>query len=159
MKTTTHRQTLARRRTAAVAALTAGALALTGCAASSAGEDAVALDYWLWDANQLPAYQSCVEAFEEENPDLEVRISQYGWDDYWRKLTALGAVAGMVAGTITVFVWGYNEVLSGYMYEIVPGFLVNLLFAYLVSVATYKGDSATAREINEEFDRAVELSR
>lgn len=65
----------------------------------------------------------------------------------------------MVAGTITVFVWGYNEVLSGYMYEIVPGFLVNLLFAYLVSVATYKGDSATAREINEEFDRAVELSR
>ncbi|MGV3150364.1 sodium/proline symporter PutP [Rothia sp. 11273D007AR] len=78
---------------------------------------------------------------------------------YWRKLTALGAVAGMVAGTITVFVWGYNEVLSGYMYEIVPGFLVNLLFAYLVSVATYKGDSATAREINEEFDRAVELSR
>lgn len=78
---------------------------------------------------------------------------------YWRKLTAAGAVAGMVAGTITVFVWGYNEVLSGYMYEIVPGFLVNLLFAYLVSVATYKGDSAATREINEEFDRAVELSR
>ena len=78
---------------------------------------------------------------------------------YWRKLTALGAVAGMVAGTITVFVWGYNEVLSGYMYEIVPGFLVNLLFAYLMSVATYRGDSAAAREINEEFDRAVELSR
>ncbi|MDO4822492.1 MAG: sodium/proline symporter PutP [Rothia sp. (in: high G+C Gram-positive bacteria)] len=78
---------------------------------------------------------------------------------YWRKLTAAGAVAGMVAGAITVFVWGYNEVLSGYMYEIVPGFLVNLLFAYLVSVATYKGDSAATHEINEEFDRAVELSR
>lgn len=78
---------------------------------------------------------------------------------YWRKLTAAGAVAGMVAGAITVFVWGYNEVLSGYMYEIVPGFLVNLLFAYLVSVATYKGDSAATHEINKEFDRAVELSR
>ena len=108
MKTTTHRQTLARRRTAAVAALTAGALALTGCAASSAGEDAVALDYWLWDANQLPAYQSCVEAFEEENPDLEVRISQYGWDDYWRKLTA-SFVAGAGPDVFTDHLTRYPE--------------------------------------------------
>lgn len=78
---------------------------------------------------------------------------------YWRKFTAAGAVAGMVAATITVFAWGYNDTLSGLMYEIVPGFAVNLLFSYIVSVATYKGDSAAAQEIIEEFDRAVELSR
>ncbi|MFE7404807.1 ABC transporter substrate-binding protein [Isoptericola sp. NPDC057559] len=83
------------RRTAAslAAALTAGTLALAGCAAPGAADDSVVVDYWLWDANQLPAYQRCADAFEEENPDLEVRISQYGWGDYWRKLTA-GFVAG-----------------------------------------------------------------
>ncbi|MFW0180790.1 sodium/proline symporter PutP [Rothia sp. P5766] len=78
---------------------------------------------------------------------------------YWRKLTVAGAVAGMLAGTATVFIWGYNDTLSGYMYEIVPGFLINLLVAYLVSIATYKGDSVQAQEINQEFDRAVELTR
>lgn len=78
---------------------------------------------------------------------------------YWRKLTSLGAVVGMLAGTATVFIWGYNETLSGYMYEIVPGFIINTLFAYIVSIATYKGDSPAAQEINEEFDRAVELAR
>ena len=109
MKTTTHRQTLARRRgRAAVATFTAGALALAGCAGSSSGEDTVALDYWLWDANQLPAYQSCVEAFEEENPDLQVRISQYGWDDYWRKLTA-SFVAGAGPDVFTDHLTRYPE--------------------------------------------------
>lgn len=68
---------------------------------------------------------------------------------YWRKLTALGAVAGMVAGTVTVFVWGYNETLSGYMYEIVPGFLVNILFAVLVSHATYKPHAEIEAEFNQ----------
>lgn len=108
MKTTTHRQTLARRRTAAVATLTAGALALAGCAGSSSEEDGVALDYWLWDANQLPAYQSCVDAFEEANPDLQVRVSQYGWDSYWRKLTA-SFVAGAGPDVFTDHLTRYPE--------------------------------------------------
>jgi multiple sugar transport system substrate-binding protein len=87
----------ARRTTASLAAaLAAGTLALAGCAGpgtAAAAEDSVVLDYWLWDANQLPAYQRCADEFERQNPDLQVRISQYGWNDYWRKLTA-GFVAG-----------------------------------------------------------------
>ncbi|MFC8598961.1 MULTISPECIES: ABC transporter substrate-binding protein [unclassified Isoptericola] len=83
-----------RRKTAALAAaLTAGTLVVAGCAAPGSPDDSVVVDYWLWDANQLPAYQRCADAFEEQNPDLKVRISQYGWNDYWRKLTA-GFVAG-----------------------------------------------------------------
>ncbi|MGH3585976.1 MAG: ABC transporter substrate-binding protein [Pseudonocardia sp.] len=86
------------RKAAALAAgLAAGALVVAGCAGPDDGgpaaEDSVTLDYWLWDANQLPAYQRCADAFEEQNPDLQVRISQYGFNDYWRKLTA-GFVAG-----------------------------------------------------------------
>jgi multiple sugar transport system substrate-binding protein len=78
-------------RTALTAA--AAAIGLTGCSAAQADET-VTLDYWLWDANQLPAYQQCIDQFEEANPDIEVRLAQYGYDDYWTKLTA-----GFVAGT------------------------------------------------------------
>lgn len=71
----------------------ASATLAAGCAGPGGAPGAVALDYWLWDASQLPAYQSCVRAFEEENPDISVRVSQYGWGDYWQKVTA-GFVAG-----------------------------------------------------------------
>ncbi len=52
------------------------------------------VSYWLWDANQLPAYQAVAKAFERENPDIRIRITQLGWADYWTKLTA-----GFIAGT------------------------------------------------------------
>ncbi|WP_369251543.1 sugar ABC transporter substrate-binding protein [Streptomyces sp. R41] len=80
-----------------VVALT-GALALSlvsGCAkGGSAGSSANTVTYWLWDANQLPAYQACAKGFEKENPGLHVKITQMGWNDYWTKLTA-----SFIAGT------------------------------------------------------------
>jgi multiple sugar transport system substrate-binding protein len=80
-----------------VVALT-GALALSltaGCAkGGSAGSSANTVTYWLWDANQLPAYQACAKDFEKQNPGLNVKITQMGWDDYWTKLTA-----SFIAGT------------------------------------------------------------
>ncbi|MFE0802159.1 ABC transporter substrate-binding protein [Streptomyces sp. NPDC058812] len=78
------------------AALT-GALALSlvsGCAQGGTGASADTVTYWLWDTNQLPAYQACAKDFEKQNPGLDVRISQMGWDDYWTKLTA-----SFIAGT------------------------------------------------------------
>lgn len=76
----------------------AGALTLslvTGCAqGDGTGASSNTVTYWLWDANQLPAYQACAKDFEKENPGLRVRISQLGWSDYWTKLTA-----GFIAGT------------------------------------------------------------
>ncbi|WP_151482915.1 ABC transporter substrate-binding protein [Streptomyces albicerus] len=76
----------------------AGALALslvTGCAnGDSTGSSSNTVTYWLWDANQLPAYQACAKGFEKENPGLKVKITQLGWSDYWTKLTA-----GFIAGT------------------------------------------------------------
>lgn len=67
---------------------------------------------------------------------------------YWRKLTSTGALAGMLTGAATVFIWGNIDVLSSNMYEIVPGFLLNLLVTFLVSRATYKPNA----QIDEEFD-------
>lgn len=58
----------------------------------SSGES-VSLRYVLWDANQLPAYQQCVDNFTAANPTINVTVEQQGWDDYWN-----GIQTGMVAG-------------------------------------------------------------
>ncbi|SFJ65497.1 sugar ABC transporter substrate-binding protein [Cellulomonas sp. KH9] len=76
------------RPTRAAALVAAAALALGGCAAAGEGDGPVTLTYWMWDANQLPAYQECASAFEAANPDVRVNIEQYGWEDYWTQLTA-----------------------------------------------------------------------
>ncbi len=81
---------------AAVAALTVGVAGCSGGGGSANDDESgpVALQYWLWDEAQLPAYQACATAFTEENPDITVNITQLNWDDYWTKLTT-----GFVSGT------------------------------------------------------------
>ncbi|MEV4807213.1 sugar ABC transporter substrate-binding protein [Nonomuraea sp. NPDC049421] len=67
------------------------ALLLTTTAACGAGGTGGAngtIEYWLWDSAQQPGYQKCADAFEQQNPGLRINISQYGWEDYWSKLTA-----------------------------------------------------------------------
>lgn len=61
---------------------------------------------------------------------------------YWRRLTAWGALAGMATGAVIVFVWGNIEVLNSAMYEIVPGFVANLLVAWVVSRLTSTDEAA-----------------
>jgi multiple sugar transport system substrate-binding protein len=48
------------------------------------------ITYWLWDNNQLPAYQACAAEFEKQNPDIKIKISQTGWFDYWTALNSNG---------------------------------------------------------------------
>lgn len=70
---------------------------------------------------------------------------------YWRKITATGALWGMVAGAITVMVWGNIAALSNTLYEIVPGFIICWIVAYAVSLVTYKPNA----EIDGEFTEAL----
>ncbi|MGG5170718.1 ABC transporter substrate-binding protein [Pseudarthrobacter sp. J1738] len=80
-----------------VAVAVAAALALSACGGGSSGSTDSAkgeVSYWLWDANQLPAYKQCAADFTKANPDVTVKITQTGWDDYWGKLTN-----GMASGT------------------------------------------------------------
>lgn len=65
---------------------------------------------------------------------------------YWRKLTNWGAIAGMLAGAATVLIW---QRLDFALYEIVPGFLINLFIAIIVSFITYKPNEAIENEFNE----------
>ncbi|SPL91410.1 N-Acetyl-D-glucosamine ABC transport system, permease protein 2 [[Actinomadura] parvosata subsp. kistnae] len=39
------------------------------------------------DTAQQPQYQACADAFHKANPQYTVKITQYGWDDYWNTLT------------------------------------------------------------------------
>ena len=86
------RTALSRRRlltgSAALAGGVAAASAMSGCGDTAATGDTTEIDYWLWDALQLPAYSAAIDLFMEQNPDIFVRITQMGWDDYWTKLTA-----------------------------------------------------------------------
>jgi multiple sugar transport system substrate-binding protein len=77
------------------AALSLGLLtAACGGGGAAGGGTAGTIEYWLWDSGQQPGYQKCADAFQQQNPGLKIHISQYGWDDYWSKLTA-----GFIADT------------------------------------------------------------
>ena len=71
---------------------------------------------------------------------------------YWRKITAKGALWGMITGAATVLIWGNIKVLSDTLYEIIPGFLICLLVVYFVSKATYRPNT----EIDKEFTETLE---
>ncbi|MDQ0614958.1 sodium/proline symporter [Microbacterium sp. W4I4] len=68
---------------------------------------------------------------------------------YWRKLTNWGALAGMVVGTVTVFAWGALEGGWFELYELLPGFVLALIAAVVVSLATYKPNADIDREFTE----------
>ncbi|MBR5951350.1 MAG: sodium/proline symporter PutP [Actinomycetaceae bacterium] len=72
---------------------------------------------------------------------------------YWKRLTSTGAFAGLVAGAVTTFVWGSVDALSGMMYEIVPGFLVNLLVAVVVSLVTRQNND----DVDAQFEQMQQM--
>lgn len=73
----------------------------------------------------------------------------------WRRLTRNGALAGILAGAVTVLFWIYAPVLesgatpSSFLYEIVPGFLLGGLAAILVSLAGQRPPDSVIRTFNE----------
>lgn len=58
---------------------------------------------------------------------------------YWQRMTAAGALAGMLGGAVTVLAWVYaplqinGQQLNDYLYAMVPGVVVSALLAVLVS--------------------------
>ncbi|VEI12998.1 sodium/proline symporter PutP [Trueperella bialowiezensis] len=74
---------------------------------------------------------------------------------FWRKLTGFGALSGMAMGAVTVAVWGNIDGGMFDLYEIVPGFIVNLVVTMVVSLVTYRPNAIIERE----FDMAAELAK
>jgi sodium/proline symporter len=77
---------------------------------------------------------------------------------FWKRTTLPAAIAGMLVGGITTFVWKFY--LSSFpaeifqIYELVPGFVLSFVTIVVVSLLT----KAPSKEIQEEFD-AVEHTR
>ncbi|MGN0974544.1 MAG: sodium/proline symporter [Gemmiger sp.] len=72
---------------------------------------------------------------------------------FWKRCNWQGALAGMVSGGVTVFAWKYLvRPLGGVwnIYELLPAFLVSLLFCVAVSLLTPAPDA----DIQAEFDQA-----
>ncbi len=66
------------------------ALALTGCQSGDDGatSDEVAgeITYAIWDVNQKPAMQRIIKEFEQQHPEVSVKLQLTPWKDYWTKL-------------------------------------------------------------------------
>lgn len=108
-----------------------------------------------------------ISIFMAGNPDSSVfRIVSFAWAGFggafgatvlcalfWKRCNLAGALAGILSGGITVFVWKYLvRPLGGLfdIYELLPAFIVSLLFIIVVSLITKAPDE----EIQKEFEAA-----
>ncbi len=71
-------------------------------------DEAVSIEYWLWDGNQQPYYEQCAADFEAANPGIDVEITQFGWGDYWTNVTA-GFASGSGPDVFTDHLARYPE--------------------------------------------------
>jgi multiple sugar transport system substrate-binding protein len=62
--------------------------------AASAAAATGSIKYVMWDANQLPGYKACADAFQAKSPGTTINVESLGWDDYWTGITT-----GLVSGT------------------------------------------------------------
>lgn len=115
---------------------------------------------------------SLVAIFLARNPDSSVfRIVSFAWAGFggafgavtlcalfWKRSNKWGALAGMLSGGATVFIWKYLvRPLGGVwdLYELLPAFLVSLLFIVVVSLLTKAPDD----EIQKEFEAASQKAK
>lgn len=71
---------------------------------------------------------------------------------FWKRSNRWGALAGMIGGGATVFIWKYAvRPLGGIwnIYELLPAFLVSLLLIVVVSLLTKAPDEAIQKEFEE----------
>ena len=111
---------------------------------------------------------SIVSIFMARNPNSSVfGIVSFAWAGFgasfgavmlcalfWRRSTLVGALSGMVAGGVMVFVWKYLvRPLGGALdiYELLPAFLVSLAVIIIVSLLTNKPSD----KVLAEFDKAA----
>lgn len=70
---------------------------------------------------------------------------------FWKRTNLQGAIAGMIAGGVSVFVWKYGIATLGgafAIYELLPAFIIGTIAIIVVSLLT----KAPSKEIVEEFE-------
>lgn len=74
---------------------------------------------------------------------------------FWKRTTLAGAISGMVAGAVMIFVWKYGvRPIGGIwdIYELLPAFLVSAIVIFTVSLLTKKPDD----DILADFEYAAQ---
>lgn len=71
---------------------------------------------------------------------------------FWRRMTANGAIAGIVVGGVTVLLWKNLMAFTG-LYEIVPGFILSCIAIYVVSIMDKEPD----KDITDKYDEAAAM--
>jgi sodium/proline symporter len=71
---------------------------------------------------------------------------------FWKRMNWQGALAGILAGGITAFLWYIFLAASTQIYEMIPGVLVSLLAIYVVTKIT----TPPTKEVADAFDAYVE---
>lgn len=120
----------------------------------------------VWIGRAAVAVIALIATLLATNPESSVlELVSYAWAGFgaafgpivllslfWKGLTRNGALVGIILGAVTVIVWG--GMLSGGifdLYEIVPGFILNLIGAIVVSMM-----GKPAPGVEEEFNLAKE---
>jgi solute:Na+ symporter, SSS family len=67
---------------------------------------------------------------------------------YWKRMTKWGALSGMIVGGLTVIIWIMTG-LSGYLYEMIPGFALSILSVVIVSLLTEE----VSEDVHDEFSQ------
>lgn len=106
------------------------------------------------------------------NPDNSVfQIVSFAWAGFgatfgplmlaalfWKRVNKYGALSGLCAGGIMVFVWKFLiRPLGGIwdVYELLPAFIINLVVMVIVSLATKEPD----KEITDEFELVRSMNK
>jgi sodium/proline symporter len=110
---------------------------------------------------------SIIALFIARDPDSSVfQIVSFAWAGFgaafgplmilalfWKRTNKYGALAGMISGGVMIFVWKFLvRPLGGVwnIYELLPGFIVSLVFIVVVSLLTPEPEGM----ILEDFDKA-----
>ena len=64
----------------------------TGCSSTKEDDDGkVSLRYSIWDNSHKEAIETIIEDYEKENPNVDINLEVYSWEDYWTKLETSAA--------------------------------------------------------------------
>ena len=73
---------------------------------------------------------------------------------YFRRLNYVGAVSSIITGFVVTVVWQYVFAPITGLYEIIPGFILSLIVAIVVSLLT----KAPSKEITDTFDEVSKMT-
>ena len=71
---------------------------------------------------------------------------------FWKRSNKQGALAGMIAGAVMVFVWKYLIAPMGgalAIYELLPAFIIGLIVNVVVSLVTAEPDAKIVKTFDE----------